>query len=451
VILFLCSSLRHWLYRSHALDLGFFDQGIYLISIAQKPIVSLSGVNGFHILGDHAAVILYPLSLLYRIYPDVHWLFAIQAVALASGGLPIYYLSLQLGIDRYRSTTIVITYLLYPLILNKTLFDFHPEVIAVPGFLLAVLAARQNKIILFTLAIILILSCKSILSLTAISMGLWLMFYEYKRVCGAIALFAGLGWFLISHQLIIPTFLDRDMGGVSAAIASRYSYLGSSLTEIVVNIFIKPNLVLSKVFSLETLEYIFYPILPIAWGISPKYLLPLLSAIPTLGINILSTVDLQRNLIHHYSLPIIPFLFLVVISAVANDRNWLKTRRVILIWSIISFMLFSKIGYFWSDYLETLDTQQATAIAISKIQDTGALIVTGEIAPHLTHRPIVKLASNGSESIDLQEFKYILVNQKHPGWNSSTNLVRQLRSRAEASGLFELEYHQDEVYLFTRK
>ncbi|WP_332984394.1 hypothetical protein [Microcoleus sp. A003_D6] len=34
-------------------------------------------------MGDRAAFIFYPLALLYKIYPDVHWLLLVQAVALA--------------------------------------------------------------------------------------------------------------------------------------------------------------------------------------------------------------------------------------------------------------------------------------------------------------------------------------------------------------------------------
>lgn len=445
VILFFLSSFRHWLYHSHALDLGFFDQGLYLISTGQKPIISFSG---FHILADHAAIILYPLSLLYRIYPDVHWLFAIQAISLAIGGLPLYYLAIGSGLDRQKSITIVIAYLLYPVILNKALFDFHPDTIAVPGFLLAVLAARQNRMILYLFAVVLILSCKSVLSLTVISMGLWLIFFEHKKLFGSIAIFAGLAWFIISTKLIIPTFLGTDMGGMTAAIAGRYSYLGNSFVEIVLNIFIKPDLIFGKILSLNTIEYLGLLILPVLWGLSPKNLSPLLCAIPTLFINILATYPLQRSLTQHYSLPILPFLFLAVINGVAANHNWLKTRKTILIWVTIIFFLSGKLEYFWTSYFSTLDTHQATTIALSKIRENGAVLTTGEIAPHLTHRPVVKLTFNGTESIDLKDFKYILLDRKHPGWNSSPEVVDKLKVRAQESKLFNLEYQQDEIYLF---
>ncbi len=442
-ILFICSSVRHWLYQSHGYDLGWFDQAIYLISTGQNPIVSF---GGFHILGDHAAIIYYPIALLYKIYPDVHWLFAIQAVALAGAGFPIYYLSLQAGLNRHQSTTIVFAYLLYPLVFNKNLFDFHSEVIAVPCFFIAVLAARSNKITAFILATIAILSCKAVLSLTVIAMGIWLILFEQRRTHGAIAIGLGLAWFIISSQYIIPAF-----SGAEPAAVSRYSYLGSSIGEIARNLIFKPNLVLEKIFSTDTLEYLFFLSIPVLWGLSPRQLAPLISTIPMLTMNILSTASTQRNLVHQYSIPILPFLFVAIIGAVAADRAFLKTRRNILIWSAIAFILFSKVGYFWSTYLSSLDTNTATTIAIRKIKDSGAVLTTGEISPHLTHRPLVKLTFKENASIDLKPFKYVLLNERHPGWNSDITTVQNIRSRVESSQQFNLEYKQDEMYLFVAK
>ena len=100
LILFGCSSLRHALFQSNGFDLGLFDQAIYLISQGQEPIVSLAG---FHFLGDHAAFILYPLALFYKIYPDVHWLFAVQAIALSLGALPTFHLARQAGLKESLS------------------------------------------------------------------------------------------------------------------------------------------------------------------------------------------------------------------------------------------------------------------------------------------------------------------------------------------------------------
>jgi len=85
-----CSALRHVLLQSSAFDLGIFDQAVYLISQGKTPI---SSFMGFYILGDHAALIFYPLALLYKIYPSVYWLFAVQAISLASGAIPTWYIA----------------------------------------------------------------------------------------------------------------------------------------------------------------------------------------------------------------------------------------------------------------------------------------------------------------------------------------------------------------------
>ena len=277
-------------------------------------------------------------------------------------------------------------------------------------------------------------------------MGVWLILFEKKRMYGAIAILLGLSWFVIATQLIIPAF-----SGTEPAAVSRYSYLGGSIGEIAKNILFKPNLVLGKIFSGDTLEYLAFLILPLAWGLSPRKLAPLISVIPMLLMNILSTASTQRNLVHQYSLPILPFLFIAIIGTVAADRALLKTRRNILIWSAIAFILLSKIGYFWSTYLSSIDTNRATTTAITKIKDEGALLTTGEISPHLTHRPVIKLTFKENAAIDLKPFKYILLNERHPGWNSDAETIRRIRARAESSQVFSLDYHQDDVYLYVAK
>ncbi len=97
LFLFVCSSLRHILFRSGALDLGMFDQAVYLISQGKAPISTL--LDDIHMLGDHGAWILYPLSLPYVIYPSVYWLLAIQAFALSLGALPTWALARQAGLS----------------------------------------------------------------------------------------------------------------------------------------------------------------------------------------------------------------------------------------------------------------------------------------------------------------------------------------------------------------
>lgn len=302
LMLFGCSSLRHILFHSAAWDLGIFDQAVYLISQGKSPI---SSFLGFHILGDHAAIIFYPLALLYKIYPTVYWLFIVQAIALASGALFTNLIARQAGLTTDQAAAIAVVYLLYPLVFNINLYDFHPDVIALPALLGAILAARLGKFGWFCFTIFLVLGCKAVLSLTVAAMGVWLLLFEKRRFCGAITLLSGIVWFAIATKAIIPFF-----GGEAASVTrhiSRYSYLGNSFGEVVQNLLFNPSLVLGKIFSLDTLEYLALLFAPVIWGIAPRHLLPLIGAIPTLILNILADASQQRNLVHQYSLPILPF------------------------------------------------------------------------------------------------------------------------------------------------
>lgn len=439
-ILFACSSLRHALFQSSAFDLGYFDQAIYLIAQGKTPIVSFWG---YHFLGGHADWILYLLALPYKIYPDIHWLFAVQAAALALAALPTWHIARQAGLKETQALAIAAVYLLYPLVFNLNLFDFHPEVMALPALLGAILAARQGRTGWFWSGMIFILGCRDALSLTVAAMGFWLLVFERKRWYGAIALFAGSAWFLIATQVIIPFFRPNGVEAVG-----RYAYLGNSVLEIAQNLFLQPGLILGRVFSLNTLEYLALLISPVIWGLLTQHLTAMVAAIPTLVINLLSDSPAQRDLVHQYSLPVLPFLLVAVIASLAAGKAWLRNPRTIVLWSLVFFLALAKYGYFGSIYLDSLDTWQATREAIAQVQTSGGVLTTAEIAPHLTHRQLVKFTDVNSPPTNLAQFDYVLLNVRHPGWQSNREFATSLVERLKNTPEFALNYQRDEVYLF---
>lgn len=442
LLLFFCSSWRHALFQSNAFDLGIFDNGIYLISQGEEPFVTFRGI---HILGDHAAWILYPISLLYKLYPDVHWLFGIQAIALSLGAIPTKWLGLQGGLKPNQANLMAMVYLLYPLIFNVNLFDFHPEVIALPLLLVAIYQARAKRVWWFSMVVVVILGCKAVLSLTVVAMGVWLLLWENRRRCGAIAIILGITWFILATGIIIPHF-----SGSQPEAVTRYGELGNSVTEIAKNLLLKPGLVWGQLITLANLEYLLLLMVPLLWGLSPRHLTPIIGALPILGLNLLSSSLQQKNLTQHYSLPILPFLLVAVISALGTNSTWLRNPRHIFLWSLVAFLALAKYGYFGSRYLQHFDTVSATREAIALINSPGSVLTADHIAPHLTHRQILMLATQGADSLDLRQFQWILLNSSYPGWNSSPELVDHLIVQLENIPEFQLGYSRDGVMLFHR-
>lgn len=213
---------------------------------------------------------------------------------------------------------------------------------------------------------------------------------------------------MIATQGVIPYFNQgREHAGIG-----RYQYLGKSVLEIAANLILKPHLILGRLFSLDTLEYLVLLVFPVIWWISPRHLTPLISAVPMLGMNILSDIPAQRDLIHQYSIPILLFL---LVAAIAN--------------------------------LSHQNLQEAIAL----VQTTGNILTTSHIAPHLTHRSVVKLTQADKPPVNLTEFEYVLLNLRYPGWMSDRNFVQNLITQLTNHPQFQLKYQRDDIFLFTKK
>jgi len=304
-------------------------------------------------------------------------------------------------------------------------------------------------------------------------MGIWLLLWEKKKIPGIIAMITGILWFIITTKLLIPLLTGKS--AVIEMADSRYSYLGDSLPAIIFNLFLKPDLVLGKIFTGNNLEYLILLIIPLVWGLSWRYSAPIIAAIPALALNLLADHAPQKNLTTQYSLPILPFLFLAVIATLAHNSNWLKKPKWIITWAIIAFFALAKYGYFWSLYLNSLDTWSATQKVLTQITTSesvlttsriaphlthremiklaiegsqSSVLTTSRIAPHLTHREMIKLAIEGSQSLDLNQFNYILLDRRHPGWSSSPELIDYHLNKLNQNDNFQLIVNEDDVFLY---
>lgn len=449
LILFGFSSLRHALFQSTALDLAFFDQLVYLASQNLSPISSLLG---FHLIGDHAAFILYFIALFYKIKPDVHWLFFIQALALASGAIPIYALSRQANLSQAFAKALALGYCLYPAIFNINFYtDFRPEAIAVPCLLWAIEAAIANKTWQFIIAILLILSCKDILSLTVIALGIWLVVQEKKIFYGCIAIISGIIWFIFTIIYLVPHLRQGEAGGVVF-----YGSLGNSFSEIIIKTFTEPNLILSKLFLPDRLFYYFLLILPIIIGINWRLILNILPATPMLLLNSISDYSAQRDLIHHYSLAIFPFLFIWLIRSlqyfqIKKQRRWLNPKWLV-VWAIISFISLAKYSFFWNRYLSSLPNLHALQTAVNLVSSQEGVITNSKIAPHLSHRSLIKIFDNQINLAQIQKqlIEYILIDQNNLDGDISPNLSLTLIQQLKQQPNWNLKYSQAEIFLFEK-
>lgn len=450
LILFCFSTLRFTWFRAGT-DLVFFDQLVFLLSQGQAPISSI--LEGVHLIGDHGAIIFYPLSLLYVIYPSVLWLLAIQAIAFAVGSVPIYALSRDSGLGISYSRAIALCYVLYPAIFNINFYtEFRPEAIAIPAVLWAILAAKKRSPGQFAIAILLVLSCKETMSLTVFALGVWLALFQKRWLYGLGCIMSGLGWFIWAAVYLIPTFrAGRQMAGTW-----HYESLGSSMSEIGWTILSQPQILLSRSIQGDRLFYYLLLILPILLGLHWRKLTAIVPALPMLLLNILADYPRQRDLIHHYSLPIIPFLFVWLIASLVyikkrRLRSWLSPRWLI-IWAVLAFLALGKYGYFWTRYAVVIPNLDAVRGAVNLVEPSDRVLTTAFIASALGHRPTIKLIQGewDLKRIETNSLDTILIGLQHLGWDTSVENANQTIDILNNSSKFDLVYHQQNVFLYKK-
>jgi uncharacterized membrane protein len=116
----------------------------------------------------------------------------------------------------------------------------------------------------------------------------------------------------------------------------------------------------------------------------------------------------------------------VIINLLSQEKTLLRHPRWIILWSLITFLALGKYGYFFGRYWENWDNLAAMHESIHLVKTQDSLLTSPTIAPHLSQRVKVKLAIKDAEPIDTQDFTYILLNERHPGWENSEETVKNL-------------------------
>lgn len=449
---FYLSLWRHFYYGSSSHDLGIFAQATWQICTGNAPISSFLGV---HILADHASFFLYILSAPYCLLKSPSVLLFFQSLFVALGCIPLAQLGRHKGLDNLQIAAVLLAYALYPVVINITLFDFHPDVLAVPLFFLLFLAFELKNVVFFCVSLLAIASTKAVLSLTIMSYGLAIMLFKNEKKFGVIALGFGAFWYVFAAKYIIDLFgegrfaIDRHAG--------HFKGLGSGSTEIMLNAFGRPDLTLPRIFSGRTMDFlvkVFSPIAYVIAAIGKNYWFYLMASLPTLAICLLSTSKHYVSDSRMYMLPLVPFLMLMVVDYYCWSNHRLRRRSlqipllVGILVSVIAFEAFTdtfklveKLGRYGQARASALDR-------LVKIVPAGRSVLTSDkVAPHLSDRNSIRILVASADQKP-EKFDYILLDKIVPGWLNSDQYNQSVYNNLLASSSCSLIDDSSEAALF---
>jgi uncharacterized membrane protein len=319
------SLLQHQAFRTSVFDLGNVDQALWNTAQGRILYFTTQPRMGNSRLGMHVEPILLPLALLYLVSPDPRVLLVLQTLAIGLSAWPVFLLARRKLDSPWAGVAFVAAYLLWPGLESANLFEFHAVAFSPLFMLWAFLFLEEalegqeavpwwrNRWALFALFAFLALSTKEDISLLLLALGLY-VFLVRRRRAGLLIAAAGLIWFLLAVQVVIPHFRQ----GRESPFLFLYEDWGRTPAEIAWTVLSRPGLVLSAFWTPENGRFLRGLLLPFAF-LSLLELPLFLVTLPSLAISLLSANPLIHQLErYHYAAPFAPF---VAISAIYGMRR----------------------------------------------------------------------------------------------------------------------------------
>jgi uncharacterized membrane protein len=373
-------------YGYPAFDLAIFDQGMWLVTHFHIPFVTVMGRNLF---GDHTSFILLLFAPIYRLFPEPQGLLAVQTLAIASAGIPIYLLGQKLIRNTAIATVMVAVFLLNPALEQANMQQFHPEAFQVLIISLAIYAAIESKGVLLAVMVVLSLMVKEDAALLIVPLGLWVL-WRRDRKWGLWTIAGAVAWTAFALEVVIPSLLGRSSlyggdipyGGVGGFFRALFTTPGT---------FVKYFVHDGRPFYVWQIGFM------TGWGF---LLSPEIAAIALLALfeNVVSTLPYMHQILYQFSLPIVPVLVIGTVWAIGRQKSlW---RRDILTGITLTCALWSCVLWGLAPFSHNTAISQwppnsATVHAINaleaKIPPSAIVSAYFLFVPHLDHRSQIYL------------------------------------------------------------
>ena len=141
------SVLRHDAFETGRFDLGNMVQAVW--STAHGHLLQVTNLHGVQVsrLGAHVDPILVVFAPLWWIWPSPSLLLTAQAVVVALGALPLYWLARKHTGSERAALGFSLAYLLFPATDWMTLNEFHPVALACPLLLFAIWYLDEDQLL----------------------------------------------------------------------------------------------------------------------------------------------------------------------------------------------------------------------------------------------------------------------------------------------------------------
>lgn len=387
----------------------------------------------------------------YALLPSAHTLFFLQIVGASLGAIPLYWLARDRLGSKVAGVGAAAAYLLYPVLLHGVLNPFQVRLFAVSLLLFGFYYFEKGNWKAFWACVLVAMLARTDVAFVVAMFGVYGLLTRRKWTYIVPPLAIGFGYFALSAFVILPSFiypgalsLPTDPitdpmtcwpCGINPQLA-YYAHLGKSGPEIITYILTHPIEVAKLVFTGEKIAYVVSLLLPLAF-LPLLSLRPLVLALPILALNLLSNRLAQYDYQHHYSLLLIPGLFVAAIYGADNLRKWFARRLAkkdgedtgslravqwgaiaLVAWALIMQIPYKNPAVRAFLFPEPPATVKAANELVAMVPKDAKVAVSSKLAPHLLPRryiynfppaPYSPYNFDGRARPDYVDLDYILV------------------------------------------
>jgi len=314
-----------WYYQSslyyNNFQLGFNDFGHFTQRIA-----STAAGRGFLLespvlppFWDHFNPGILVLVPLWKLFPSVHLIFAVQAVCLAIGGILVWRLARALGTGDVAAALWGIAWLLHPSLGQMNLaytYGWHPVSLSMPALLIALQAVVKRRRVLAICMTVLACSMEENIfvivglfaSVRAVR-ALWMSRTgrdPFSLIDGGLS---GRAWMVVAITCFISFALVYRYSGFAEFQSGRFVALGGTPLEIMLSPILRPSVFWGQVFRERTFFFVSGLLVPFfALALARGWWLVLPVVVP-LGVLIVWDHFPAQSLAFQYAANLLPILW----------------------------------------------------------------------------------------------------------------------------------------------
>ena len=443
------STLRHRAFETGRFDLGNMVQAVW--STAHGDVLGVTTLHGTQTVrfAAHVDPILALFAPLWLVWPSPTMLLTVQAIALALGALPVFWLARK-HLDGERvALGFALAYLLYPATQWVTLSEFHPVALACPLLLYAFWYLDEDRLAPFALFALLAATTKEEVPLVIAGLGAWYALTRRRWAIGGTVAALGIAWTAVAVGVVLPHFND----GSEPSFYGRYEEVGGSAAGIAETLLTDPLTVIRVAFDDRGLSYLAQLLVPLAFLplAAPLALLP---ALPELALNLLSATPTQTSIHFHYTAAQIPILFAAAVFGAKRFRHPQLAPALVVLALVSNYALgaipaWSKLPGgedLQSGSYEVSAHDRIAARALASIPDDAVVTTSNSLGAHLSARRRVLSVPR------LLNAEWIAVDETSPGFADRIAPVAYARmiERLRRDRRFRLVFEEDGVLIFRR-